>query len=483
MSAESNSELKSGKGLFRDFSWYLLSSFFPLLVGFVKTPVFTRHFGTEDFGSLGIVQATFSYLGMLLFSWIASILWRYYQKYKLEKCPELLFGNLMIFFGVSLVLLALGSGTWYALEATPLIRTLILVSFGHLIFSQLVMGYLVVVRLEARARLYTIFQSVRAILSFLVSLYLVFAQGQSITALITGLLLIDILSLGLLVLWNPIRLRFRFNPSSNNWKELFSYGMGGLVMNLSILSLNLSDRYVILASEGLSSVGIYDQVYKISQLSVLALVTVFFNTINPGLFQELERDLDASLKSMSRYLLGFVGLGLPLVVYLSMFSEEISSVLLGAAFRGASAIMPFVFFAAFFQGLSNFWELRMKFSNRMRLLSLVFLVGALFNLLLNLGLVPLYGYHWAAISTLITYMLLVSFLCVRDRDLIRAFYGYVHKLRNPLLVLVLQVMIFTFVDNFELSTPVRIAIGLIFVLSYGWIVKNSSILWKNNEAK
>ena len=102
MSAASNSKLKSGQSLFRDFSWYLLSSFFPLLVGFVKTPVFTRHFSTEDFGNLGIVQVTFSYLGMLLFSWIASILWRYYQKYKLEKCPELLFGNLMIFFGISL---------------------------------------------------------------------------------------------------------------------------------------------------------------------------------------------------------------------------------------------------------------------------------------------------------------------------------------------------------------------------------------------
>ena len=142
-----------------------------------------------------------------------------------------------------------------------------------------------------------------------------------------------------------------------------------------------------------------------------------------------------------------------------------------------------VFFAAFFQGLSNFWELRMKFSDRMRLLSLVFLAGALINLFLNLWLVPLYGYQWAAISTLITYMLLVSFLCICDRHLIRTFYGHVHKLRNPLLVLVLQVIIFTLVDNFEPSIPVRIAIGLIFVLSYGWIVKNSSILWKNNAAK
>ncbi len=484
MSVELNSGMKHGKGLLKDFSWYLLSSFFPLLVGFIKTPIFTRHFGTEEFGNLGIVQATYSYLGMLLFSWISSILWRYYQKFKLENRLDYLFGNLLIFFGISLVLLVIGSGVWYSLEIKPLIRELILVSVGHLFFSQLVMGYLVAVRLESRARLYTIFQSVRAVLSFFVSLYLVFVQDASITALITGLLVIDGLSLAILSLWNPIRLNIRYSISSSKvWNELFSYGMGGLVMNLSILSLNLSDRYVILASEGLSSVGIYDQVYKISQLSVMALVTVFFNTVNPGLFKELERDLRASLNSMSRYLLGFIGLGLPLVVYLSLFSEEISNVLLGAAFRGAHSIMPFVFFAAFFQGISNFWELRMKFSNRMRTLSTAFLVGALFNLLLNLWLVPLYGYQWAAISTLITYVLLVSFLCIWDRDLIRALYGLRHNLRIPMVVLALQLLIFEVVDNFIPSMSVRVVIGVIFVLSYGWFVKDMSVLGKNKNAK
>ena len=483
MSVESNPELKPQRNLYKDFSWYLLSSFFPLLVGFIKTPVFTRHFGTEDFGNLGIVQATFSYLGMLLFSWISSILWRYYQKYKVENRLDQLVGKLMIFFAISLLLLALGSGAWYALETKELFRKLILVSFGHLILSQLVMGYLVVVRLESHARLYTFFQSARAILSFLVSLYLVFVKGESIAALIMGLLVIDGLSLALLALWNPISLRIRFSSSSKDSKELFSYGMAGLIMNLSILSLNLSDRYVILASEGLSSVGIYDQVYKISQLSVMALVTVFFNTINPGLFKELERDLDASLKSMSRYLLSFIGLGLPLVVYLSLFSEEISSIMLGTAFRGAYTIMPFVFFAAFFQGISNFWELRMKFSNRMRILSTAFLAGALFNLLVNLWLVPLYGYQWAAISTLITYILLVCFLCVQDRVLIGAFYGLRKKLGIPMAILTLQLLIFALVDNFDPSLTVRIGIGLIFVLSYGWAVKSSSILPKNNRAR
>ena len=87
---------------------------------------------------------------------------------------------------------------------------------------------------------------------------------------------------------------------------------------------------------------------------------------------------------MARYLRFFLLLGLPVVVYLSLFSEILSDVLLGAAFREAYIIMPFVFFAAFLQGVSNFFELRMKFSNQLRRLGLVFLAAAVCNLVLNL---------------------------------------------------------------------------------------------------
>lgn len=484
MNVKSESAVTTSRKLLKDFSWYLLSSFFPLLVGFVKTPVFTRHFSTEDFGTLGIVQATFSYLGMLLFSWISSILWRYYQKYKLESRLEVLFGNLLLFAGISLAFLAMGSAGWFVLEKNSLIRELILVSFFHLVFSQLVSGYLVAARLEARARLYTILQSIRAVFSFLLSLYLVFALDSSIAALITGLLVIDGITLLILLLWNPIDLSLSLRQSrSSERKELFSYGMAGLVLNLSVLSLSLSDRYVILASEGLSSVGIYDQVYKISQLSVMALVTVFFNTINPGLFKELEKDLNSSLRSMIRYLMIFLASGLPLVLYLSLFSREISSLLLGPAFRGAYTIMPFVFFAAFLHGMSNFWELRMKFSGRMRQLSVAYLVGALFNLGVNLWLVPLYGYHWAAISTLSTYLLLLLFLSTYDRALIAALFRQLRKLRLPLAALALQLLLFLFVEKIDAGVSLRMLLGVIFVLSYGWILKISGIPWDKNEMR
>ena len=55
----------------KDFFWYFIGSLVPLAVGFIKTPIFTRHFDKESFGELALVTITFSFLGMLLFSWIS----------------------------------------------------------------------------------------------------------------------------------------------------------------------------------------------------------------------------------------------------------------------------------------------------------------------------------------------------------------------------------------------------------------------------
>jgi O-antigen/teichoic acid export membrane protein len=463
----------SGSGLIRDFGWYLASSFLPLLAGFLRTPIFTRYFSTEEFGNLGIVQATYSYLGILLFSWISSCLWRFYQKYKLRERSHFLNGSLLLFFSLSAVLVVVFSVAWYFLAESSLTRELIAVSCLHLIFSQWVSGYLVIVRLEARAKLYTLFQSVRAVLSLLVSLYLVFYLDQGITALITGLALVDGLALIILGLWNPIRLVFQIGGFKwEEMKELLSYGAAGLVVNLSLLSLNLSDRYVILYYEGLSSVGVYDQVYRISQLSVSALVTVFFNTINPGLFRELEADFKASLATMGRHLRVFLLAGIPLVIYLSLFSEEISNILLGRDFRNAYEIMPYIFLAAFLQGFSNFYELRLKFSSRMRLLTLVFALAAGFNLLCNLLLVPGYGYLWAAVSTTLAYLLTVLYFAYRDPSLLRSVARYKSDFAKVGVLLAVQVGIFFLVENYDPPIMIMIGMGLIFVLSCGLLLRS-----------
>ena len=178
---------------FKDFSWYFLGSIIPLLIGFIKTPVFTRHFNKEAYGYLGLVTITFSYLGMILFSWIGSCVWRYYNKYEANNSLKTLYSNLFFLYVIAFVVLFIATTFWYFLAEYQLVKQLIYFSFFQLILNQLFLFYMVIIRLKGNAVFYTVFQSIRALLSLIAALILVFVYQVNISALISSLVLIDAL--------------------------------------------------------------------------------------------------------------------------------------------------------------------------------------------------------------------------------------------------------------------------------------------------
>jgi len=452
----------------KDFFWYLLASILPMFIGFIKTPVFTRHFDTEAFGQLGIVSISFSFLGMMLFSWISSCLWRYYSNYKTSAGLKILYSNLLFLFTLSLIVLSFVSIAWIMESDTELVKELIFYSFLQLIFNQLFLAYMVVIRLTGKSRYYTVFQAIRALLSLALALLLVFYFDMGISALVSSLVLVDMGSLTLLALANPAGIKVHFSQINKAaLKQLLRYGSLGFILNISLLSVSYSDRYVIALYYDLEQVGIYDQVSKISQLSILALITVYFNTINPALLKVLDADFKGSLTRIQNYLYPFILIGIPIVVYLSILSEEIAGVLLGINFREGYVMMPYIFMATYLHGLSNFFELRLKFSNQLKWLGGIAVITALLNVLLNLVFMAQYGYQWAAYTTLISYVFMVLLFYYRDKEVMKLPSGKRVILWKMFLLLTVQYLIFNiFVDKMDLQREHRIALGLIFALMY-----------------
>lgn len=465
---KTNNLNNKNKSFFKEFGWYFLGSFIPLFIGFIKTPVFTRHFSKEDYGYLGLVTITFTFLGMFLFSWIGSCIWRYYNRYEIRKSLKNLYSNLFFLYILAFVLLLIVSLVWYTSAKQVLVKQLVLFSFFQLFLNQLFLLYMVVVRLKGEAKFYTVFQSIKALVSVVIALSMVFYFNKNITALISSLLIVDFFVIVYLLIFNPVKIKINLKLTNKDiLSELLIYGSVGLILNISLLIITFSDRYIIAWFGNLDEVGIYDQVYKISQLSVVALITIFFNTINPYLLKELEVDFDNSKKLIQKYLRAFVIFGLPIIFYLSLFSKDISNVLLGKEFRVAYTIMPFIFISAYLHGISNFYELRLKFSNKLKKLSLIALITALINIVLNILFVGLYGYKWAAYTTLVTYSILLLFLHYSDREIVDFSKKSILLLLKIIIVLGLQwIMYFIINKRFELNLIINILMGLIYSIIY-----------------
>lgn len=369
--------------------WYLLGALIPMGVGFIKTPIFTRYFTPEEYGYLGIVTITFTYISIFVYSWLSSCLWRYYNAYKSKNELKKLYSNLfLIYIGSSLFMLFI-SIIWYQFADKLLVKQLIALSFFQFLIKEFIGLFLIIVRLEGKAVKYNTIHSARAILSFVTLYAMTYGLQYRITSVLTSTIIIDFLVLLVVLLVSREGAGISTGLlSKKTLKVLFKFGSVGLISNFFFLLITSSDRYIIALFEDMATVGIYNQVYNISQLSVVALVTVFFNTINPKLNKDLELNFKGADTLIRNYLFVYLLFGLPFVTYLCLFPRQIAFILLGPEFRSGYFIMPYIFISAYFYGLFLFIEIKFKFANKLKNIVIGVILAGILNIAINFLMIP-----------------------------------------------------------------------------------------------
>ena len=451
-----------------DMGWYLMGTLIPMAVGFVKTPIFTRYFTPEEYGYLGIVSITFSYISIFVYSWLSSCLWRYYNAYKNKGELRSLYSNIfLIYLGATLLMLVIAA-VWYSLVSSVLVRQLIALSFLQVLVKEFIGLFLIVVRLEGKAVKYNLIHSARAILGFGVLYGMTFGLHYRITSVLVSTIVVDLLAVVLVLFFSREGVGFSINElSKKTLKVLFRFGSIGLVSNFFFLLITSSDRYIIALFEDMGTVGIYNQVYNISQLSIVALVTVFFNTINPKLNKELETSFESADSLISNYLFAYFLFGLPLITYLSMFPRQIAHILLGPEFRSGYSIMPWVFVSAYLYGLFLFIEIKFKFADKLKQIATGVILASVLNIAVNFIMIPHYGYQWAAISTFMAYALLVLYFYLQDRAGFFSSMMYMKRMMLFLIILGIQVVIDQWIRSvYYLNIWQTIMEGMVFLFFY-----------------
>ena len=437
-------KVKKNKLFFHDLSWYMVGAMIPMLLNLIKTPILTRHYTTDDFGYLGLMMTTFGYLSTISFSWLASCIWRYYNEFSKRIGLNILFSNILFLFVVSSVLLLVLSLilglVFHYQEMDYLLIKLTFIAFLHFITKELLALYLVIIRIKGFAKMYNFLLIFQVALAFVLLMLFAFVLHMDITSILLSSFLVDlalIVFIGIKLVdkekLKTLSLRF---VSRRIIKILFGYGSLTLIAALFIMLIVSSDRYIIAMYDTISNVGIYTKVYDISQLSIMAIVFVFFSTINPRMIKELTYNFKNSDQLLVKYLYTFFLLGIPMTTLASIYSREIIQILLGEDFWAGYVIMPSVFFSAFIYGAVKFYENKLKFANKTAWIVRILGISFVLNLIMNFLLVPTYGYVVAAHTTLLTYIFMISCFLWNDSMSIFKNKAYLNDLIKVCLLMV-----------------------------------------------
>jgi O-antigen/teichoic acid export membrane protein len=391
--------LKKLLDLLSDAAVYGISSMLTRLVGLLLLPILTQYLTRQEYGvlmMLGIVSSLFLPLGNL------GMTNAIFRRFNLEKDPRARGGVLSTgLLSVAISSLAL---LGVALASAPYVSRIIggectpdMVRLSLLGAAATTVGMIPFVTLRAARRVKTAaaVNVAKVVVSMLVTIWLVAAQGQGIRGVLIGTLVGEV-ALGVVLLGLTLR-SLRAAAELATWKRMASYGLPFVPHQLQAVGLNLFGMYVVGQMLGLGAAGLYGIATRFAS-PITFIVGAIQQSWVPYKFQIHAEEANPRLFFQSTFTYYVAGLSY-LWVGVALWGPDTVRLITRAEFHGAAYLMWAVALIPVAQGLYFMSSTGFELSDNTRPMPLVSVVGLLIVVATSFTLIPLTGAMGAAWAT------------------------------------------------------------------------------------
>ena len=387
---------------------YGFGSAFDAIVGFIVLPLYTLHFSIEEYGIFSFLILLSTFASSIFFLGATSALTRSYFDYdNIQERKKVASTSLYItLFGALLQIsfgLIFSENISILLFKSDIYKThilLVLISSSLLFINQL---FYLLLRLLMKS-LHIVLVSMTSSIIFLLLLWFLLVKYEF--GLLSPLFAF-IISYGFssIILFLMCKNYLSLFPNIKEFRIQALFGLPQIVGGFSYYAIDWIDRFFINEYLSLGDVGVYSFGYKISMLIHMIFILPFSKVWATVRSENLNNKIDYLSSKMLTYyyLLGSI-ISLFVIIFIKEFFFIFSR---NADYNEAQYIVPFIIFAHLIYGMINIVDLGVFKERKQMHKTLILLIHIPINIVLNLLLVPKFGYYGAAISTLITYSLLI----------------------------------------------------------------------------
>jgi O-antigen/teichoic acid export membrane protein len=391
-------ETTLGSAAARDAAAYLPAQLIAPLFGFAALLLFTRMLGAERYGIYILGITSVNLCGDVCGEWVAQTALRFHAESEAAGRMRRYAATVGAVLGaaclsaslLALILLASIHSSTLAVAAIPLVCLTMAGKVG-----------LAIVRARLQASRYTIVVVSGATVSFLASLILVW-QFRTPVSLIAGQCAGAAVQLALLL--PHLRLPFYSLPDPALARSMLAFGLPVAVTAIGSQALQYLDRFLLGAMRGPVELGLYAANYSLADRAIGLLFASLFLAAHPRMVQAWSegRKGDVALLIDRIRRLTIIG-GVPFVVLTAMAGSTLVGLLLTPEYASAVRAVPIVATGSlcWYLGILNHQPIELD--KRTSLITAMVGLLAASNLILNLALIPRYGWLGASIATLAGY--------------------------------------------------------------------------------
>jgi O-antigen/teichoic acid export membrane protein len=203
------------------------------------------------------------------------------------------------------------------------------------------------------------------------------------------------------------KLKFERNTCKSLIKEAWPFAVTGVSVNIYLWI----DTIILSLIQGQEAVGLYNAAYRLI-MTLLFIPVVFNNALFP-LMSRYFISSKESLKFMFDKLLKIMILiGLPIGTGTVLIANKLIMLVYGSQFIGAVIALQILIWSTFLIFARSPFERLLESSNKQLSVTKIFILGALFNSILNIIFIPYFTYIGAAVITVLTDILVFGLLTI-----------------------------------------------------------------------
>ena len=171
--------------------------------------------------------------------------------------------------------------------------------------------------------------------------------------------------------------------------------------SLASWSLVSLDRFVIEFFDSLEAVAIYSLAYS-SAIIYIPLASVLDNVFSPIFYSNASGEEKVDMKKLTMTLIKILMI---LTIIVNLVALAIVEFFAPQEYSEGVWVVPWIVLAGFVQSIQFIFVKPLFYTKKSHLIALLCLISAFTNLVLNVALVPKFGYNIAAFTTLVSYTL------------------------------------------------------------------------------
>ena len=444
---------------------YGLGNLFGKLVGLILLPLYTSQFTIAEYGVIGMLEITsqllVAFFGMNLY--VAFFRW-YWDKEFLGKQKSNYFTTTLFILGLAIL-----SGSILILFRSKL-SVLILsdVSYAGILGLSFVASGLdaigvmpsTLLRLQGKALQYTYTYLIRMIVNLSLNVLFITHYRYGLESIYYSAIISSMVFLLLLTRHSWLNMEIKFETRVLKQMIIFSFPL--LLSALAAIVLTITDRYMRRFLIGLDDVGTYSLSYKISNTIRFLLIIPVNLAVLPVFFKIM--DDPKSKVFYARFTTYFSFITLYAVLAISLFAEPVVTLFARKSeYWGSIPLIPVLSVAIFFGMLKDMMMTGLHIMKKTKILAVVIVSLAVFNIVMNYILIPIFRDLGASIATLVTQVLYFIILYIVAQKAIKIPYelGRISKILVVALLAYIVTLVIPLPEG-NIDLVVRIVIFVLF---------------------